>query len=279
MLSYLHAFHAGNYADVQKHAALTLALTMMKAKASAIACFDTHAGSGLYDLESERARKTAEADGGIRPVWECRDALVSDDWQPLLAILSDLNGEGGSLRRYAGSPEWFLRSLRPQDSLTLYELHSSEGESLSSLVAGRNARVRREDGLRGLLKALPAKEPRLLVLVDPSYEIKQDYAAVASTLEKAWQKCRHGVFLVWYPILPDGHEQALLDGVRASSVRKVLRNEVRLAHPPARGMIGTGMLVVNPPWQFAERLESMLAEVCTPDRLNATMAQDWLVPE
>ncbi len=279
MLSYLHAFHAGNYADVQKHAALTLALAMMEAKSSAIACFDTHAGSGLYELDSDRARKTAEADRGIRRVWDHRDTLVSADWQPLLEILTTINGHAGPLSRYAGSPEWFLRFLRAQDSLTLYELHSSEGEQLSSVVGGRNARVRREDGLKGLLRALPPKAPRLLALVDPSYEIKEDYAAVAKTLEKAWRLCRHGVFLIWYPILTEGHERTLLEAVRASTVRKVLRNELRLVNPPVRGMIGTGLLVVNPPWQFPERLETMLGEVCKADLLDTTMTQDWLVPE
>ncbi|SFM38442.1 23S rRNA (adenine(2030)-N(6))-methyltransferase RlmJ [Marinobacter zhejiangensis] len=279
MLSYLHAFHAGNYADVQKHAALTLALDMMKAKSSAIACFDTHAGSGRYDLASERARKTGEADGGIQRVWMQRNRLESADWQPMLRVLDGLNQGSGALACYAGSPEWFMRSLRSQDSLTLFELHSSEGEQLASTVSGRSARVCREDGLKGLLKALPPKAPRLLVLMDPSYEIKQDYGAVAQTLEKAWRLCRHGVFLVWYPILTDGHERTLLEAMRGGAVRKVLRNEVRLTHPPARGMVGTGMLVVNPPWQFAERLETMLAEVCTPECLDATMSQDWLVPE
>lgn len=279
MLSYLHAFHAGNYADVQKHAALTLAQAMMQAKPSALACFDSHAGSGLYDLESDRARKTAEADSGIQRVWARRQSLVSPDWQPMMATLAGLNGDVERLKRYAGSPEWFLRSLRPQDSLTLFELHSSEGERLASTMADRGARVCREDGLKGLVRALPPKAPRLLVLMDPSYEIKQDYNAVAQTLEKAWRLCRHGVFLIWYPILTEGHERTLLDAVRASSVSKVLRNEIRLSTPPERGMVGTGMLVVNPPWMFAERLQTMLAEVCVPGCLDATMTQDWLVPE
>lgn len=279
MLSYLHAFHAGNYADVQKHAALNLAIAIMQAKDSAIACFDTHAGSGLYDLESERARKTAEAEGGVQRLWALRNKVSSPDWQPVLRGLAELNGENGSLRRYPGSPEWFLKALRPQDSLTLFELHSSEGEQLTSTMTDRGARVLREDGLKGLLRALPPKAPRLLVLIDPSYEIKQDYSAVAQTLTKAMRQCRHGVFLIWYPILTEGHERTLLEAVKSSGVRKVLRNEIRLQTPPARGMVGSGMLVVNPPWTFDERLTAMLQEVCVPGCLDAAMIQDWLVPE
>lgn len=279
MLSYLHAFHAGNFADVQKHAALTLALAMMQAKKTPIACFDTHAGSALYDLDSERARKTAEADSGIQRVWSVRERLVSDDWQAMLAPLRDLNGNRERVQRYPGSPEWFLRGRRPQDSFTAFELHPSEGDRLDDWARSGAVRVRREDGLQGLLRCLPPAEPRLLVLTDPSYEIKSDYADVALTVQRAWQKCRHGVYLIWYPLLTSGVHQALLDGIRGGPVRKVWRNEVMLDTPPERGMVGSGMLVVNPPWGFDQRLDAMMAEVCRPGCLDASVRSDWLVVE
>lgn len=100
MLSYLHAFHAGNFADVQKHAALSLVLAMMQAKKSPIACFDTHAGSARYDLGSERARKTAEADGGVQALWRIREQLASGDWQPVLEVLARYNPGNGLLQTY-----------------------------------------------------------------------------------------------------------------------------------------------------------------------------------
>jgi 23S rRNA A2030 N6-methylase RlmJ len=113
MLSYLHAFHAGNFADVQKHTALTLALSMMQAKPSAIACFDTHAGSAIYDLESERARKTAEADAGVQKLWACRSGLHSEDWQPVMEVLSRFNAGEGRLTVYK-DPAKSLAEMPPR---------------------------------------------------------------------------------------------------------------------------------------------------------------------
>ena len=278
MLSYLHAFHAGNFADVQKHAALTLALSMMQAKPSGIACFDTHAGSAVYDLDSERARKTAEADTGVQRLWQLRENLQSSDWQPVTDLLARLNAGDGRLTTYPGSPFWFRQFLRADDTLTTFELHPSESEQLAGW-AGQKVRVLREDGLQGLLGQLPPKQPRLLVLIDPSYEIKADYAAVAKTLQKAWQKCRHGVYLIWYPVLTSGLEQLLTDALRAGPVRKILRSEIHLNQPPEWGMTGSGMLVVNPPWGFDERLGAMMDDVSGVAGLNVRHELGWLVPE
>ncbi len=279
MLSYLHAFHAGNFADVQKHAALTLAISMMQVKTSGIACFDTHAGSAMYDLDGERARKTGEADGGIQKLWQMGDAWASDDWLPVRETLVQLNGDTGRLSVYPGSPAWFRRFLRAGDSLTAFELHPTEGHQLADWASSRQVRVLREDGLQGLLKRLPPAQPRLLVLIDPSYEIKSDYAEVAATIESAWRKCRHGVCLVWYPILSGKPQHRLLDAIQRSSVRKVLRSEIHLNDPPERGMTGSGMLVINPPWGFDERLSAMLSRVAGVGALDVKPQMDWLVPE
>lgn len=279
MLSYLHAFHAGNFADVQKHAALVLALAMMQAKKSPIACFDTHAGSAVYDLTSERARKTAEADAGVQRLWPLRLALSSADWQPLLAVLRQHTGVGNQLQSYPGSPAWFAEFARPGDTITAFELHPSEGRSLEAWASSAGVRVVQQDGLMGLLKRLPPAQPRLLTLIDPSYEIKDDYGQVADTLTRAWQKCRHGVYLIWYPILTSGVQQRLIDALEKGPVRKILRSEVMLDHPPERGMVGSGMLVVNPPWGFEPRFAAMMDDLRGIDRLGMTASQTWLVPE
>lgn len=279
MLSYLHAFHAGNFADVQKHGALALVLTMMQSKASGIACFDTHAGSAVYDLRSERARKTAEADRGIQKLWATRDTLQSADWQPALDVLSAFNEEGGELSVYPGSPAWFRHFLRPGDALTLFELHPAEGEQLVAWASGVPVRVLTQDGLSGLLRQLPPKQPRLLTLIDPSYEVKSDYLNVAETLEKAWQKCRHGVYLVWYPVLTSGAQEQLKEAVRNSAIRKVFCSEVHLSTPPERGMAGSGMLLVNPPWGFDSRFSAMMKDAEGEDALNLVHKIEWLVPE
>lgn len=280
MLSYLHAFHAGNFADVQKHGALALVMTMMQAKASAIACFDTHAGSAVYDLGSERARKTGEADAGIQKLWQLRKGLGSGDWGPVLECLSGLNSpDAHTLKTYPGSPAWFHHFLRTQDALTTFELHPAEGNHLERWARANGVRVLKQDGLKGLLKQLPPPHPRLLALTDPSYEVKTEYTDVAATLHKAWRKCRHGVYLVWYPILPGNPQSQLLDSLRQRDVRKILRSEVILNQPPERGMIGSGMLVVNPPWGFMERFSAMMDAVAGADCLNWQHRIDWLVPE
>ena len=279
MLSYLHAFHAGNFADVQKHAALTLALSMMQAKKTAIACFDTHAGSAIYDLTSERARKTAEADAGIHRLWSLRGKLNSPDWQPMMELLGSVNRGSDTLSWYPGSPAWLASFGRPGDSIAAFELHPTEGKHLETWGEKSGVRVQNEDGLNGLLKCLPPVQPRLLALIDPSYEVKDEYGQVANTLAQAWKKCRHGVYLIWYPILTSGLQQQLIAGVQSSGVRKVLRSEVMLDQPPERGMVGSGMLVVNPPWGFDQRLSDMLAELEGETRLGMSASLSWLVPE
>ncbi|MFO7995181.1 MAG: 23S rRNA (adenine(2030)-N(6))-methyltransferase RlmJ [Marinobacter sp.] len=280
MLSYLHAFHAGNFADIQKHSVLVLALRMMQAKPSAIACFDTHAGSAGYDLAGDRAMKTGEANAGVQKVWRCREQLQSDDWQAIIDELAAGNGRCGDLERYPGSPRWFSRYLREQDSLTAFELHPAEGETLSQWASGRSGtRVCREDGLQGLLRHLPPRQPRLLVLIDPSYEVKTEYEDVAETLKRAWQKCRHGVFLIWYPILAGRPHERLKGAISEGTVRKVLCQEIMLNQPPERGMVGSGMLVVNPPWGFDARLASMMEAASDSECLGITATTDWLVQE
>lgn len=280
MLSYLHGFHAGNFADVHKHTALVLTIRMMQAKPSGIACFDTHAGSASYDLDGERALKTGEADAGIHRVWACRQHLPGEDWQAMLVEMARGEGGDGRLKTYPGSPRWLYRYLRDQDRLTAFELHPAEGRLLDRWAAGHRAvTVVQEDGLEGLLRRLPPSQPRLLVLTDPSYEVKTDYDEVAQTLGRAWQKCRHGVYLVWYPILAGRPDERLKEGVRSGPVRKVLCSEILRRQPPERGMAGSGLLVVNPPWGFDERLAGMLAAVADDQCLAVAPTMDWLVAE
>jgi 23S rRNA (adenine2030-N6)-methyltransferase len=280
MLSYLHAFHAGNFADVHKHAALILAIRMMHSKSSGIACFDTHSGSAVYDLTGERALKTGEAASGIHRLWSCRDRLGGNEWQVMLDEWVMGQGADGQLASYPGSPHWFARYLRQQDSLTAFELHPAEGETLASWASGRpRVSVLREDGLRGLLRHLPPRQPRLLVLTDPSYEVKSDYEEVARTIARAWQKCRHGVYLIWYPILAGRPDEKLKKALSDSPVSKVIYSEIMLNEASERGISGSGMLIVNPPWGFDNRLEIMMEAVGGDECLGVRSKMDWLVAE
>ncbi|MCH8499830.1 MAG: 23S rRNA (adenine(2030)-N(6))-methyltransferase RlmJ [Marinobacter sp.] len=278
MLSYLHAFHAGNYADLQKHFALYATLRLMHNKATAITCIDTHAGSAVYDLTSEQARKTGEAAAGIERLWRTAGQQPLASWTDFLAAVADLNS-GDTLQRYPGSPAWFQQCQRPGDELLAFELHSNETSRLQTWAKGKPVRVINADGFRGLLKALPPRNPRLLVLIDPPYEVKDDYLTAADTLLKAWQRCRHGVFLLWYPLLPAGLHKDMLARIQGGTMRKVLRSEVWLRDPPGRGMLGTGLLVVNPPWTLEEQLAQAINDLDHTGILPCHYQSDWLVPE
>lgn len=278
MLSYLHAFHAGNFADVHKHLGLFVALKLMQRKSTPIACFDTHGGSALYDLAGEKARKTGEADTGIQRVWERRATLGHELWPEVWGVMGS-SKDAESLRYYPGSPAWLHNMRREQDSVTAFELHSTESSRLQQWASSKAIRVVAGDGFKGLLSALPPQEPRLFTLIDPPYEIKDDYAKTADTLIRAWKRCRHGVFLVWYPVLPEAHYERMIEQVQGSSMTKVLHSQFLLDRPPERGMTGSGLLLVNPPWGWADTLKSMLDEVCPSGAIAARHRLSWAVPE
>ncbi|WP_097458590.1 23S rRNA (adenine(2030)-N(6))-methyltransferase RlmJ [Mangrovitalea sediminis] len=280
MFSYLHAFHAGNLADVHKHLGLFLALSLMQRKETAIACFDTHAGSAVYDLNSAEARKTTESDRGIQALWQVRSKLQDPAWQDFFSIISAANGGKTALQYYPGSPAWFARLRRRQDSLTTFELHPRESARLEAWGKRQAARVYVEDGFSGLLRCVPPREPRLCVLIDPPYEVKHDYRQVVDTLANAWRRCRHGVFLVWYPILRERYQDTLIRGVEKSPLQKVLRSELLFdPEPVGQGMLGSGLLVVNPPWHWEEQMNTLLSQALPLWGVGARHEQQWLIPE
>lgn len=280
MLAYQHAYHAGNFADVHKHLALFSLCTDLLRKSSAITYIDTHAGRGLYPLDTAEAQKRGEYRDGILPLWHQREALAADetlnDWLAALATLQ----RGAKLERYPGSPWWLGHRLRAQDQLELYELHPGEHRHLLDMEVTGAPRRHHGDGLKGLEAQLPVATPRLCALIDPSYEIKRDYEAVAATLGRVARKVRHAVVLVWYPLLPEGRQRDLLEGVKAAGLRKVWRSELILRSPQgAHGMYGSGLLLLNPPWQLPERLSESLARVAACYGAPATHRHDWWLPE
>lgn len=278
MLSYLHGFHAGNFADVHKHVALNLLLGQLLGKEAPLAYLDTHAGRGLYDLQAPDALKTAESALGIARLWDAELPAVLASY---VAEVRRCNPEGG-LRYYPGSPAIARAMLRAQDRLILCELHPTEFAALKSAMRGdRRVAVHQRDGFEGLRALTPPAEKRGLALIDPSYEIKGDYTTVAQALLQTRRRWSAGVFLLWYPILREARHEALLGTVVNSEQRKVLRCEFRL--PPAKdrtGMQGSGLLVANPPWQFDETMRQ------AGEALSALFAQsagehrcEWLIPE
>jgi len=256
MLSYRHAFHAGNHGDVLKHAVLTLVTEYLLLKPKPFVYVDTHAGAGRYDLQCEWAQKNREFETGILPLWKIDD--VPEALRGYLRILHHMNPDG-ELRHYPGSPWLMQQLLRKQDKARLYELHNQEIHALQSLFAGvRNVKVEHADGLQALASILPPVERRALVLIDPSYEIKDDFRRVVDTLSQAYRRFPGGVYLLWYPVIQRSFITRLEEDLRASGMRDVLLAELCIAPDSAQGMIGAGVIAVNPPWTLRASLQELL---------------------
>ena len=243
MLSYQHIYHAGNLADVQKHALLCWMLEYLCRKDKPLSYFESHAGRGLYDLSSNEAEKTGEAEKGI--------SLVLEDWfsedHPYRRCLEDVKAEYGA-SAYAGSPLLASQFKRQDDRMTLCELHPQEAGALRLNMRGKGARILKQDGLEVAQSFAPPTPRRGLMLIDPSYEVKDDYDLIATTLPQLHKKWNIGVIALWYPILKTGMQVPMVKRLRAS-LPDALCHEVRF--PPVRDghkMIGSGMFIVNPPY-------------------------------
>ena len=252
MLSYQHAYHAGGPADVHKHIALCLLLEHLAKKDKPFSVIDLYAGEGEYDLQHFAAQKTGEYNEGVALVWEAKSA--PPPVAGYMAALRRLNPDG-TLRRYPGSPSLARSYLRADDRLILNELHSTAFPNLGRW-ARKDSRitVHKRDGLEALVALLPPTPRRGFVLIDPSYEVKTEYAAAAEKTAEAVRKWPEGTFLIWYPMLKEGRHTALIDGIKANVESGVLSDELALG-PIKRGdgvsgLLGTGLIVINPPWQF-----------------------------
>ncbi|WGI25478.1 23S rRNA (adenine(2030)-N(6))-methyltransferase RlmJ [Halomonas alkaliantarctica] len=281
MLSYQHAYHAGNFADVHKHLTLYAVIEHLLRKKTAITYVDTHAGRGLYPLNAQETQRLQEYREGIWPLWQAHTGLNDTLLSAWKAVLTSAQSSPASLTHYPGSPWWLSHSLREQDRLTLFELHPGEHEQLSTQGLPPHAKRVFGDGLAGLKAMLPAPSPRLCVLIDPSYERKAEYQEVADTVVYTLEKARHGVVLIWYPLLPVGHHYTLLSNLAESGIRKIWRSELLLRESgeQAHGMFGSGMLVINPPWGLDNRLAAAMAEITPLLGADSRYQSDWWVGE
>jgi 23S rRNA (adenine2030-N6)-methyltransferase len=287
MFSYRHAFHAGNHADVLKHLVLVAVLRYMTDKPVALTAIDTHAGAGLYRLDSEWAQTSAEAAEGLQQLvtglkeWK-------GDLSPLIQDYLDLVAEfnpKGQWTRYPGSPFVINHLLREQDKIKLFELMPSDAKLLeqhvAQLEAGRRVAVLREDGFEGLKKFLPPPSRRSLVLIDPSYELKTDYARVASVIQDSLKRFSTGTYMVWYPVIgrPEAHDlprrlrtltqQAGKSWLHATLTIKSgktphlpvsLQDEAKAPRP---GLPASGIFLINPPYTLAKTLRPALEQLVT----------------
>ncbi len=263
MFSYRHAFHAGNHADVLKHVVLIRLLRHLAAKDTPYWVIDTHAGAGIYALDSEWANQRSEFADGIGRLWTREDAPP-----PVVDYLAAVRATNpdGRLRHYPGSPFIALQYLRDRDRLRLFELHLNESKALAKNIgdAGRDATRRTivdaADGFTGLRALLPPPPRRALILIDPSYEDKQDYARVVATLRDALTRFATGCYAIWYPQV---HRREPIELVRKLTRMPDLRwlhasLTVRSPSPDGLGLNGSGMFVVNPPWTLQAQMRACL---------------------
>ena len=259
MLSYRHAFHAGNHADVLKHLVLVELTKYLGQKEKPFWYIDTHSGAGAYALDSGYAAKLVEYKGGIGRLWERKDLppLLTD----YVALVRRLNPDR-RLAVYPGSPYFALWTMRDQDRLRLFELHSKDARLLQENFqsAGKQVIVEATDGFAGLKAVLPPPTRRALALIDPSYEEKQDYDRVVKSLREALSRFPGGMYALWYPQLTrlDAHElPARLKSLPAKGwVHVALR--VREPSRDGFGMHGSGMFVLNPPWTLHATLGELM---------------------
>jgi 23S rRNA (adenine2030-N6)-methyltransferase len=266
MLSYRHGYHAGNYADVLKHAILLQTLKLMHKKDKPLVYIDTHAGAGGYTLGDEFAQKTGEYLQGVAKLWDAQD--LPESLQDYMAAVRHFNGGNDELALYPGSPALVDMELNDKDRMLLHELHGTDFLQLDEYFAGdRQVKVIRGDGLKGLIAAVPPLERRGLILIDPSYEIKTDYQDVAQMLIKAHKRFATGVSLLWYPVVRREQTEAMLNLLKDSGIRRQLRIEQAIAPDSDEfGMTAAGLWVINPPWQLDEIAKEMLS--CLADKLG-----------
>lgn len=308
MLSYRHSFHAGNFADILKHSVLVEILDHLVQKAAPFEYFDSHAGAGLFDLNSDHAQKLEEhvrgiakltaADfpelaryfeviqsfnktgvfneaGPLNKAWASNEAGTSNDG-------GDIN-EAGALNFYPGSPSIAKYFLRRQDRGWLFELHPQDYQLLhGNMENHKKIRVSREDGLKGVLALLPPTSRRGLILIDPSYEVKTEYDQVFRATVAAYKKFATGIYAVWYPVVDRQKIDDLEKKFVQSGIKNIQRFELGLrADSDEKGMTSSGMFVINPPWKLFDKMAALLPRLAqTLGDVNAPVFKcDTLVKE
>ncbi|MDM0043010.1 23S rRNA (adenine(2030)-N(6))-methyltransferase RlmJ [Variovorax dokdonensis] len=291
MFSYRHAFHAGNHADVLKHVVLIAALDHLLEKDAALTVVDTHAGAGLYRLDGDYAGTSGEAAEGVHRLLATKPegGAYSPAVERYIELLRDFNPKAktAAMRVYPGSPFIAQHLLREHDKLKLFELHPTDARALAGniaqLEAGRRIAVAHEDGFNSVASVLPPPSRRALLLCDPSYEIKTDYARVAALLEQALKRFATGTYAIWYPIIarPEAHAlprrlktlagkagKPWLNATLTVKSNRVAAGAAALAETRRGGLPASGMFLVNPPWKLKEQLAAALPQ------LTAVLGQD-----
>jgi len=274
-MNYRHAFHAGNSADVVKHSLLIALVRALQRKDSALTLIDTHAGCGLYDLQSDEAGRTGEANAGVLRAFADPNPLLDDYRAAVRAV-----NEGPQPRLYPGSPRVLAQLLRPQDALILNEKHPKDAYALRGAMRGTPAAVHERDAYELWLAMLPTRTPRGVVVVDPPYEQTDERARITATLAAAHRKWSHGVTVIWYPLKERPGHAVWKDKLRKTGIPKFLNIEHWLYDADQPGIYnGAGLFIVNPPYAFTESLPPLLEALRTalaPEGHRGTLKAEWL---
>ena len=270
MLSYRHVYHAGNHADVLKHCVLVEIGDYMVKKEKPLWAVDTHAGSGMYALTSPEATKNAEYKSGIIHLWQRQD--LPEGLRHYMELVKSCN-KSSVLTAYPGSA-WLLQQLlRQQDKLHLFELHPEDQRHLKRLFKDDvRITLHETDGFQAIKSLLPPQPKRAFIHIDPPYEIKKDYQQVITSLQQGIKRFATGVYMVWYPLLNQRDAINFPDKLKSIGCDKWLNVIFKVAEPPSiahshstesYGMFGSGVFVVNPPWQLQETLQAVLPYLVT----------------
>jgi 23S rRNA (adenine2030-N6)-methyltransferase len=283
-LNYRHAFHAGNFADVLKHVVLVSLVQHLEKKSTPFAYVDTHAGRGVYDLSEPEAQRSGEYKTGIGRLLEADAADLPGEIRTYVELVRQSAGtERSPITAYPGSPKIVAMLRREGDRMALYESVPQEADALrASLGRERGIAIIEGDGYAGLKAQLPPKEKRGLVLIDPPYESEREFDCVLDALESAHARWPNGIYCIWYPRTGRAGPERFLNELERTGIRRILNVTLDiLPRDSGDGMPGAGLVIVNPPWQLDERLESLLPrlyELLAIDR-SGGQSVEWLVPE
>ena len=278
-MNYRHAFHAGNHADVFKHAILLRLAALLARKETPFVYLDSHSGVGRYDLAGDQASRTDEWREGIGRLWTLESAPAAFvGYREAVAALNP----AGALRYYPGSPELMRQALRPQDRLLLNELHPEDGRLLKENMArDRRVAVHQKDGWLLPRALLPVPERRALLLIDPPFEKADELERCVKAVAEAIGRMRQTVIMLWYPIKDRRQLRRFHAGLQASGAPKLLNVELLIrAADDATRLNGSGLAIVNPPWGLEEELRDLLPWLA--EHLaqgESSWRLDWLIAE
>ena len=264
MLSYRHAFHAGNHADVLKHFVLMQTLAYYTQKDKPFWYIDTHAGAGMYSLNTGYAAQNEEYETGISKLWQADDlpGELANYVGYVKSLNQPSNPKTAKLNLYPGSPICAKTFMREDDKMRLFELHPSDFEILRENFRGEQQQVKIDmsNGFAGIKAILPPPTRRAVVLIDPPYEEKQDYNRVVEMLQESLHRFATGTYIIWYPLLQRAEPEQMIAKLKALNLKDWIHVSLTVETPATDGfgMYGSGLFIINPPWTLPKTLETVL---------------------